>query len=103
MALPAAESVTWGLELVQLRVVLSDEFYQDITAHPIPTDLAAVRVLSAPPATLDPFMWLSYRFSAKAEEEVPIFGWRGLAAQLGNVECGIQWAAPVPAESGGIA
>jgi hypothetical protein len=68
-------------------IVLSDEFYQEITAHPIPTDLAAVRVLSAAPATLDLFMWLSYRcFSAKGEEEVPIFGSRGLAAQLGNVE-----------------
>src|SRR5215471_16032413 len=68
-------------------IVLSDEFYQEITAHPIPTDLAAVRVLSAAPATLDLFMWLSYRcFSAKGEEEVPIFGSRGLAAQLGNLE-----------------
>lgn len=68
-------------------IVLSDEFYQEITAHPIPTDLAAVRVLSASPAILDLFMWLSYRcFSAKGEEEVPIFGSRGLAAQLGNVE-----------------
>jgi hypothetical protein len=68
-------------------IVLSDEFYQEITAHPIPTDLNAVRVLSSSPATLDLFMWLSYRcFSAKGEEEIPIFGTRGLAAQLGNTE-----------------
>jgi hypothetical protein len=68
-------------------IVLSDEFYQEITAHPIPTDLEAVRVLSGAPATLDLFMWLSYRcFAAKGEEEIPIFGARGLAAQLGNVE-----------------
>src|SRR5690242_18801301 len=47
-------------------IVLSDEFYEEITAHPIPTDLSAVRVLSSSPATLDLFMWLSYRcFSAK--------------------------------------
>jgi len=39
--------------------VLSDEFYQEITAHPNPADLAAVRVLSAAPATLDLFMWLT--------------------------------------------
>jgi hypothetical protein len=68
-------------------IVLSDEFYQEITAHPIPTDLNAVRVLSSSPAILDLFMWLSYRcFSAKGEEEIPIFGARGLAAQLGNTE-----------------
>ena len=68
-------------------IVLSDEFYQEIVEHPIPTDLDAVRVLSSAPATLDLFMWLSYRcFSAKGEELVPIFGPRGLAAQLGNAE-----------------
>jgi hypothetical protein len=68
-------------------VVLSDEFYQEIVEHPIPTDMDAVRVLSSAPAILDLFMWLSYRcFAAKGEEFVPIFGPRGLAAQLGNVE-----------------
>jgi hypothetical protein len=68
-------------------IVLSDEFFQEITAHPIPTDLEAVRVLAPSPAVLDLFMWLSYRcFSAKGEESIPIFGNFGLAAQLGNVE-----------------
>src|SRR5215469_5209380 len=68
-------------------IVLSDEFFQEITAHPIPTDLDAVRVLAPSPAVLDLFMWLSYRcFSAKGEEQIPIFGDFGLAAQLGNVE-----------------
>ena len=38
--------------------------------------------------SLNLFMWLSYRcFSAKGEEQIPIFGGFGLAAQLGNVEC----------------
>ena len=68
-------------------IVLSDEFYQEIVEHPIPTDMDAVRVLSSAPAILDLFMWLSYRcFAAKGEELVPMFGPRGLAAQLGNVE-----------------
>jgi hypothetical protein len=68
-------------------IVLSDEFFQEITGHPIPTDLDAVRVLATAPAVLDLFMWLSYRcFSSKGEESVPIFGTYGLAAQLGNVE-----------------
>jgi hypothetical protein len=49
--------------------------------------LDAVRVLSSSPASLDLFMWLSYRcFSAKSEEAIPIFGPFGLAAQLGNAE-----------------
>lgn len=68
-------------------IVLSDEFYREITDHPIPTDLEAVRVLSSSPAVLDLFMWLSYRcFSARAEESIPLAGGLGLAAQLGNAE-----------------
>jgi hypothetical protein len=68
-------------------IVLSDEFFLEITTHPIPTDLEAVRVLAASPAVLDLFMWLSYRcFLAKREEAAPIFGRYGPAAQLGNVE-----------------
>lgn len=68
-------------------IVLSDEFYREISEHPIPTDLDAVRVLSASPAVLDLFMWLSYRcFSARGEETIPLSGGLGLAAQLGNAE-----------------
>jgi Plasmid encoded RepA protein len=68
-------------------IVLSDEFYQEITAHPIPTDLEAVKVLAGAPAVLDLFLWLSYRcFLAKEEEAIPLFGPFGLAQQLGSVE-----------------
>src|SRR3954468_14169115 len=68
-------------------IVLSDEFYNEISSHPIPTELQAVRVLSGSPAVLDLFMWLSYRcFSAREEERIPLSGGLGLAAQLGNVE-----------------
>jgi replication initiator protein len=68
-------------------VVLSDEFYSEIAAHPIPTDLEAVRVLAGAPAVLDLFMWLSYRCHiAQREEKIPIFGSYGLAQQLGSIE-----------------
>ena len=68
-------------------IVLSDDFYNEITSHPIPTDLEAVRVLAGAPAVLDLFMWLSYRCHiSKREERIPIFGQFGLAQQLGSVE-----------------
>ena len=68
-------------------IVLSDEFYQEITSHPIPTDLEVVKVLSPAPAALDLYVWLSYRcFTAKGEESVPIFGPFGLIRQIGSVE-----------------
>ncbi len=68
-------------------IVLSDEFYREITNHPIPTDLEAVKILAGAPAALDLFMWLSYRcFVAAGQESIPLFGERGLANQLGSIE-----------------
>src|SRR6185437_11505300 len=68
-------------------IVLSDEFYREIVAHPIPADLEAVKVLAAAPAVLDLFMWLSYRCClATGREMIPLFGSRGLASQIGSIE-----------------
>ncbi len=69
------------------EIVLSDEFFREVTTHSIPTDLEAAKALSSAPAALDLFMWLSYRcFTAKGLERVPIFGEFGLASQLGSVD-----------------
>ncbi|HEX7359219.1 MAG TPA: replication protein RepA [Bryobacteraceae bacterium] len=69
------------------EIVLSDEFFREVTAHAIPTDLEAAKALSSSPAALDLFMWLSYRcFTAKGPERVPIFGDFGLAGQLGSTD-----------------
>jgi hypothetical protein len=77
-------SVSAGFEN---EIVLSDEFYKEVIAHPIPTDLEAVRVLSSAPAILDLFMWLSYRcFFAKGRESIPLFGAFGLVHELGSIE-----------------
>lgn len=68
-------------------IVLSDEFYREISSHPIPTDLQAARALSASPAALDLFTWLSYRcFTARGRERVPLFGEFGLLSQLGSTD-----------------
>src|SRR5215831_3458439 len=57
----------------QNLIVLSEEFYQEILEHPIPTDLEAAKALSSAPAALDLFTWLSYRcFVAKGEERIPL-------------------------------
>ena len=68
-------------------VVLSDEFYAEVIAHPIPADLEAVKHFHAAPAVLDLFMWLGYRcFVARQEEHIPLFGELGLVNQLGTAE-----------------
>jgi Plasmid encoded RepA protein len=69
------------------EIVLSDEFYNEINAHRIPTDLDAVKLLISSLAALNLFMWLSYRsFTAEGEQRVPLCGPGGLTAQLGSVE-----------------
>jgi Plasmid encoded RepA protein len=81
---PAGEAASRHFENI---IVLSEEFYQEILSHPIPTDLEAVKVLSGAPAVLDLFMWLCYRcFVSKGEESIPLFGKYGLASQLGSIE-----------------
>jgi hypothetical protein len=68
-------------------IVLTSEFYREVTSHPIPTDLEAAKALSCAPAALDLFTWLSYRcFIAKGEERIPLFGEFGLVGQLGSGE-----------------
>ena len=53
-------------------IVLSDEFFQEVMAHPIPTDLEAVKLLASAPAILDLFVWLSYRrFTAREPSRSP--------------------------------
>lgn len=68
-------------------IVLSDEFFQEIIEHPIPTDLEAVRLLAASPGALDLYLWITYRsFTAKTWQSIPLFGPQGLQAQLGCAE-----------------
>ena len=74
-------------EFFENIIVLSDEFYDELMSHPIPTDLEAVRILHAAPGVLDFFVWLCYRcFTSREDEEIPLFGRFGLANQLGTIE-----------------
>src|SRR5262245_54944944 len=56
-------------EVGENEVVLSPEFYREITTHPIPTDLQAARTLSGSPAALDLYNWLVYRCHVAKREE----------------------------------
>jgi Plasmid encoded RepA protein len=68
-------------------VVLSQPFWEEIQAHPVPVDLTVVRALTNNPGCLDLYMWLVWRcFSAKRTESVPLFGGFGLASQLGVLD-----------------
>jgi hypothetical protein len=67
------------------RIALSDSFWRELIAHPIPVDCEVVRALASNPGCLDLYTWLTWRcFQAKtALERIPLFGPYGLANQLG--------------------
>lgn len=68
-------------------IVLTDEFYAEVMAHPIPVDIEVVKIFGSAPGALDLFVWLAYRcYVAKGEERIPLFGEYGLTAQLGSAE-----------------
>lgn len=66
-------------------IVLSDQFWNEIQAHPIPLDLAVVRALADSPACLDFYCWLVWRCwnARNAATAIPM---TALQAQLGVSE-----------------
>jgi hypothetical protein len=71
----------------QNTVVLSEAFWAEVRAHPIPVNRDIVRALTNAPGALDFYMWLSWRtFSMTRPSYVSLFGEMGLSAQLGAGE-----------------
>lgn len=71
----------WNSELE-----LTQEFYNEVQAHPVPIDLRVFHSLSKSPLAMDIYTWLTYRMfvlrvSGRSDARVP---WVGLKAQLGS-------------------
>jgi hypothetical protein len=63
-------------------VTLSEAFFSELVAHPIPVDLRALKALKKSPMALDTYCWLTYRASyAKRPSFIP---WSVLAFQFGS-------------------
>lgn len=71
-----------ALALWTSSVTLSEDFFEEITRHPIPVDLAALRTLKRSPMALDIYAWLTYRMSyLRKPATVP---WELLGLQFGS-------------------
>lgn len=67
--------------LWQSTVRLSESFFDEVTQHPIPVDLRAIRALQRSPLALDIYSWLTYRLSyLKHSTVIP---WPVLEMQFG--------------------
>lgn len=68
--------------LWQSTVRLSQEFFNEVLAHPVPVDLRALKALKKSPLALDVYTWSTYRASyTKSDTFIP---WRGLQGQFGG-------------------
>ena len=62
-------------------VLLGQNFFDEITTHPIPIDLRALNALKKSPMALDIYMWLTYRmFYLRKPTQLK---WASLQAQFG--------------------
>lgn len=60
---------------------LSEDFYREITEHPVPLDMRALRMLKRSPLALDIYAWLNWRlFRVKKPVCIP---WESLQTQFG--------------------
>lgn len=63
-------------------VTLTERFFNEAVAHPVPIDLRAIKALKRSPLALDIYCWATYRASyAKRPSTIP---WAALAAQFGS-------------------
>jgi len=63
------------------RIVLGQQFFEEITYSSVPVDLRAIRQLKGSPLAIDLYVWLTYRMSyLKRPTVIP---WEGLRSQFG--------------------
>lgn len=68
--------------LLPSTVRLSAEFYTEVTQHPVPLDVGALKALRGSALRLDIYAWLTYRMSyLRRPTTVP---WEALKAQFGS-------------------
>lgn len=68
--------------LWQSTVTLSSRFFNEVTQHPVPVDLRALRALRQSPMSIDLYCWLTYRmFALRKPTTVP---WEALRVQFGS-------------------
>ena len=73
------EAGTW-----RSKVKLTNNFFQECIANPVPIDLRAFKALRGSPLAMDLYTWLTYRMSYVQSNTRPIT-WEALMLQFGSV------------------
>jgi len=64
------------------QIVLSQDFFEEITRSAVPVDLRAIRRLRRSPLAIDLYVWLTYRMSYLRKPT--LIPWQGLQNQFGS-------------------
>lgn len=67
--------------LWQSRVTLSETFYQEVIAHPVPIDMRALQAIKRSPLAIDIYCWLTWRASFTTSSS--LISWTALSHQFG--------------------
>ena len=68
--------------LFESKVYLSEKFFNEIIAHPVPLDMRVLKLLCKSPMALDIYSWLTYRMSYLGKPTV--ITWDSLKTQFGS-------------------
>lgn len=69
------------ISLFDSTLTLSEEFFNEVTAYPIPIDMDVIKAIKQSPMALDIYCWLTYRMSyLKKSSTIP---WEALKVQFG--------------------
>jgi len=73
-------------------ITLSEAFYQEITAHPIPVEREVIAALAHAPGLLDFYVWIAWKSwtTTRQPARIPIFGANGLSNQLGSAPYSVE-------------
>ena len=62
-------------------IILTDEFYKEIIAHPVPLDMRVLENIKQSPTAIDIYLWRTYRNSYLTKETT--ISWKQLQRQFG--------------------
>ena len=76
-----ARELVLGRPMWISKIVLGQNFFEEITRSAVPIDLRALHLLKASPLAMDLYIWLTHRMSYL--KKPTLVSWEGLQAQFG--------------------
>lgn len=70
------------IPLFDSYVLLDQDFYEEILAHPVPIHMEVIRLFKRSPLAIDIYTWLTNRIMSVKERQ--FITWKALMAQLGS-------------------